>query len=285
MKAALTRVRGLASAGNWSDAQTEVDAAIQQFPHARELAQERDRIRRASEAQEAVLEATRRMDRREFASAIAFAEAALNRFPADKRLAEMLEQARRQLEFETSVRAAETLLSSDRLDEGAAHVEELRKRAPEDPNVQRLAGIVERQQKRRAELEAAEQRRKRFEFAGAREILQRILKQDPDDDAAGALLRSVEYEAGEYARRQRIAGVCEEADRLLKGREYDRAVRVLEPIAEQYSDEEDLHEMLRRARNSRDEAYARTHSGKPARRLTALCGRVVLRTRSTACNG
>ena len=254
VNAALARSQDLSAAGRWDDAKLAVEQALKQFPGSAPLQAERERLLRDTEVQMLVTDIQEKIARRELDSAVAAAESGIGRFPGDARLAAALQKARDQREYRELLLRAEAQILAGELEEAEKTVSDLSRLAPADGNLSRLLRLLDEKRQRRQNLSSADQLRRRFAFQQARDLLNGILRQDPEDAAAQALLDAVERESAEHSRSQKITAARTEGARLSKRKEYAAAVQLLTNIANEFPDDVDIQEDLRRARDSRDQS-------------------------------
>jgi len=254
VNAILARVLGLAGSVRWDDARAAIDLGLKQFPQSAPLMAERERVIQQAELEAMVSEIQQKLARHELNSAIASAESGMGKFPAEPRLAEILQKARSERELKEMLARAEGLILADQIDEAENAMAALCWRAPADARVPRLLRMLDERRQRRQSLAAADQFRKRFAFRQARDALQAILKVDPEDAAAQSLLEGVDRESADYDRQQKVTAARTEAERLSKHKEYAAAVQVLTNIANEYPDDVEIQDDLRRARDSRDQS-------------------------------
>jgi serine/threonine-protein kinase len=262
INATVSRARELAAGKRWDQALAELERGLANWPDCPELLAEQRRIVQMKVTQEAAEEIERRIGRHELDAAIAAADSLLAKFPGEARIIELRERGRKQIEFERLLKEAESLVFQGEIDKADLVVVDLLRRVPGDGKAQRLRETIQQKQKRRQDFATAEQFCRRMEFPKAHELVIRILLEDPEDAAAGALLKRIERESIAYARQQVIERARADAAEHVKHRRYAAAVQLLENLAREFPDEEDLRDDLRRTRDAlaqfeRKEACAR----------------------------
>ena len=260
--ATVSRVGDLAAGKRWDQALAELERGLASWPDCPELLAEQRRMVQLKATQEAAEEIQRRIARHELDAAIAAADSLLAKFPGEARIIELREQGRKQVEFEKLLKEAESLVLQGEIDKAAPLVADLLRRVPGDGKAQGLKETIQRKQRRRQDFATAEQLCRRMEFQKAHELVIRILLEDPEDAAAGALLKRIERESLANERHQLIERARAEASEHVKHRQYAAAVQHLEKLVQEFPDEEDLQEDLRRTREAlaqfeRKEACAR----------------------------
>ncbi len=248
--ATLMRAGDLSAGKRWDQALAELEKGLAAWPNTPELVQEKDRIVRLKTTQDAGEEIQKRLARHELEAAIAAADSLLAKFPGEARILELREQGRAQLEFERLKKEAESLVFQGDIERAIPVVEDLLRRAPNDGDTQRLKQTILRKQKRLQEFAAADQFCKRRRFEEAHDLVIRILLDDPEDAAAGDLLKRIERESFEYERQQKIEKVRAEASEHCKHRRYRAAVEILEKTLQDFPDDGNLQVDLRRAQEA-----------------------------------
>jgi serine/threonine-protein kinase len=250
---ALARSKSLAEAGRWDDARRVVEQALKQFPKSVPLQEERRRQLEQGDLQTLIGDIEQKLSREELDAAITSAESGVRRFPENSRLRDMLGNARGLSELRKLRRRAETQILSGQTEDAQKTLTELARRAPGDAGTERLQQSLDRDRKRRQDLAAVEQFRRKFAFEEARKILAGILRGDPDDAAVKALLEKVDRESADYNRSQKIADARAEAARRSKRKDFAGAVSILSAIADEFPDDTEVQEDLRRVCDLRDQ--------------------------------
>jgi hypothetical protein len=250
IRGTLVRTAELAAAKRWDHALAELEKGLSAWPSSPELLLERDRILRLKSNHEAAEDIQQLLARHELEAAIAAADSLLAKFPGEAQILELRELGRKQLEFERLSKEAESLVIQGDFDRAEPMVDEMLRLSPGDGNGQRLKQIVQGKRKRQQDFAAADQLCKRRKFQEAHDLVIRILLEDPVDGAAADLLKRIERESFEYERQQWIDRALADASALVRQRQYLTAVQLLERSTQEFPDEQDLHDALRRAREA-----------------------------------
>jgi hypothetical protein len=162
------------------------------------------------------------------------------------------------------------LIVAGDLEEADKTIAELARRGRDNASVVRLLRMLGDKRQRQQSLASADHFRKRFAFQQARDVLETILKEDPNDAAARALQEAVDREQSAYTRGQNVAAARAEAGRLSKQKEYAAAVRILTDIANAYPGDFEIEEDLRHAIEALDQAILREAYSRGRNELAAL---------------
>ncbi|HEX3742301.1 MAG TPA: protein kinase [Bryobacteraceae bacterium] len=269
VNAALANAQRFADAASWEDALKAVDQGLQLYPKSVPLLARRDRIVQQTEVQAAADQIEPKMAAGDWDSVTALAESGLRKFPGEPRLLEFRQKAREQREGMELLARAQNLLAAGDLAEAAKSIGELARRGWPDRDVSALRKTLDAKKQRQQSLASADQLRKRFSFQQARDAVQGVLKDDPQDADALTLLEAVDREEGAYVRSQKVAAARAEASQFSKQKQYDEAVRVLTGIDREYPGDFEIEYDLHHALDARDQA---------ARREAYLQGRTQLAT-------
>jgi hypothetical protein len=211
--------------------------------------QEQERRRRQLERFNAEVEEALSHDN--FVLACAKADEGLQVSPEDrgllklKRLAEKQRQASEKRAYvEGQVAAARQLLDSAEPDQSLIPLEEALKKYPQEPALISMLSVVkeslarQREEQRKADcIQSAKDAIRRKAYTDAIEILEATRKEIPSSDLDD-LLQFAQEEAANYATRQKIDAVADQARQFISAEEYQSAINLLAATLQEVADEE-----------------------------------------------
>jgi serine/threonine-protein kinase len=268
VNAILARAQRLGDGGYWDDARLAIDLGLKQFPRSAALLAQRERVLQQAELQTLVNEIQRQVALEDWESVVSAAESGLRKFPGDRRLTELLQTAREEREWQELLLQTENLILAGDLEEADKTIAELARRGRDNASVVRMLRMLGDKRQRQQSLASVDHFRKRFAFQQARDVLDTILKEDPNDASARALLEAVDREQSAYTRGQKVAAARAEAGRLSKQKEYAAAVRILTDLSNAYPGDFEIEEDLRHA--ALDQATLREAYSRGRNELAAL---------------
>jgi len=233
----------------------KADTLAPAAPGIRELAnlatsgQEQERRRKQLEGFNAEIEDA--LSRDDFVLACSRADEGLQVFPEDrgllklKKLAEKQRQASEKRAYvEGQVAAARQLLDSADPDRSLIPLQEALKRYPQEPALISMLSVVKeslarrREEQRKADcIQRAKDAIRRKAYTEAIETLEVTRKEIPSSDLDD-LLQFAQEEAANYATRQKIDAVADQARQFISAEEYPRAIDLLATTLGEVADEE-----------------------------------------------
>jgi serine/threonine-protein kinase len=224
-------------------------------PGIRELAslatsgQEQERRRKQLDGFNAEIEEA--LSRDNFVLACARADEGLQIFPEDrgllklKKLAEKQRQASEKRTYvEGQIAAARQSLDSADPDQSLIPLQEALKRYPQEPALISMLSVVkesltrQREEQRKADcIQRAKDAIRRKAYTEAIETLEATRKEIPSSDLDD-LLQFAQEEAANYATRQKIDAVADQARQFISAEEYQRAIDLLAATSGEVADEE-----------------------------------------------
>ncbi len=211
--------------------------------------QEQEKRRKQLEGFNAEVEEA--LSRDNFVLACAKADAGLQIFPEDrgllklKRLADKQRQASEKRAYvEGQVAAARQLLDSANPDQSLIPLEEALKKYPQEPALVSMLSVVKeslarrREEQRKADcIQRAKDAIRRKAYTEAIETLEATRQEIPSSDLDD-LLQFAQEEAANYATRQKIDAVADQARQFISADEYQSAIDLLAATLEEIADDE-----------------------------------------------
>ncbi len=261
--------------GNLDAAKEAAEAALALAPNDtqarmlyRQIAREIEERARHQQMEGFLLDARREISSRHFTAAIEILKHAEELEPGTPQIHSLLESAvagqeqeRRRRELEALVHEVEEALNRDDFRAACAKADEGLARFPEDRNLSKLKGLADRQrqiEERKQLIDGLMLESRTLLQAGRHEELQgkleKVLAQlGPDarlESLLGVVKERLHHEAMERVRMQRLG----DARQFIEDQSYDHAIRTLEAAIRESGDDEEVRQLLGRARAEQAEA-------------------------------
>ena len=220
----------------------EIDAAaslVKELTRAAATGLEQERTQR--EIERLVSEVEDALNRDDYRSALAKTDEGLRQFGGDRRLRQLKKLAEKQREagerrayIAEQIAAARKLLDSGKTADALVAVEAASREYPTEPALQSMLAMVKetlaREEREREQTECTQKAKellRRKQYGEAIQLLESArerLKTTELDD----LIQFARDDAAIYARRQKLAVITEQANKLISAEEYERAIEFLQ---------------------------------------------------------
>jgi serine/threonine-protein kinase len=271
----------------YDEAATLLEEALGSYPEDAALLKALDSVVVAQNAQErsrAMAEGIARCgehaEQERFFEALGIADELLRKYPGESQLVSLSQDLRKRIaerEQQQGVRnamdSAESMLKAGRLDSAGAVLQQACELYPQEAGLQELRKQAQERIHQRDEenaLAVAARQSGEEDFGGAADTLRQALLLHPGDERLTDALEKVAKAQSEWLRTREVDETLQQGEELLKAQDLSGVLRLLEPVAARYPDEERL-EKLRKEAASQCEAQTRSIGGDRAADEISAC--------------